>query len=348
MKKQAKPMLRDTILAVLNGNSFAIVVALIPSALLSQILKFLPQVTLVKSLESMIVLAQSALPLVAAFAVGMLLKFSMLEIGSLALATLIAAGNTLATPNGFTLNGSGVILNIILTTLIGALITPILNQLLGQLRMVFEPLSVLVIVGLIGQVTLPMMIKVQTIVGNMVAGATTTQPLIMGVLLGMLFAILVVSPLSSVGIATAIGLSGVGAGAANAGIVACSFTLALIGAKVNPLGVTLAHFLGSPKIQMANLLARPKIFIPTSIAAGMAGGVASLLSMNGTAFSAGFGFSGLIGPLTALQTSHGELIFMRVVVTFVLVPILLAVAMKYVFVHKATLVTPSELALEEL
>ncbi|MBM7544490.1 putative membrane protein [Weissella beninensis] len=348
MKQKPQQTFHDIILAVLNGNSFAIVVALIPSALLSQILKFLPQTPLVKNLEVVITLAQSALPLVAAFAVGMLLKFSMLEIGSLALATFVAAGNTVATANGFTLSGSGVILNIILTTLLGALITPVLHRVLGQLKMVFEPLLVLVIVGLIGQLTLPLMLKMQILVGKLVSGATNTQPLLMGVLLGVLFAILVVSPLSSVGIATAIGLSGVGAGAANAGIVACSFTLALIGASVNPLGVTLAHFIGSPKIQMANLLARPKIFIPTSIAAGLAGGVASLLTMHGTAFSAGFGFSGLIGPLTAWQTSPGSLLGLRVLITFVLVPVLLAFIMQFIFVKRLKLVEPAELAVAEL
>lgn len=72
-----------------------------------------------------------------------------------------------------------------------------------------------------------------------------------------------------------------------------SFTLALMGASVNPIGGTLAHFVGSPKIQMANMLVKPKLFIPTSI-----GAVATMLNIKGTPFSAGFGFSGLVGPLT--------------------------------------------------
>ncbi len=168
----------------------------------------------------------------------------------------------------------------------------------------------------------------------------------MGILLGMIFAFLVVSPLSSVGIATAIGLSGVGSGAANAGIVVASFTLAVMGSSVNPLGGTLAHFIGSPKIQMANMLTKPRLFIPTTIASAIMGGVATLFNMNGTPFSAGFGFSGLIGPVTAYSLSDKNVLsIVAVLITFIIASVILAVILKWVFMTKFKWIRPADLKL---
>ena len=89
-----KPQLavKPTIMAVLNGNSFAVVAALIPAALISQLLKALPQTGLVGQVEVMVALAQSTLPLIAAFVVGNMLRLSNLETASMALATFVASG----------------------------------------------------------------------------------------------------------------------------------------------------------------------------------------------------------------------------------------------------------------
>ncbi len=120
----------------------------------------------------------------------------------------------------------------------------------------------------------------------------------------MVFAVLIVSPISSVGIATAISLSGIASGSANLGIVAGSFTLAIMGASVNSLGTTLAHFIGTPKIQMANMLEKPKLFIPVMVNAAIAGAIGAIFNIKGTPMSAGFGFSGLIGPLAAWNETN--------------------------------------------
>ena len=190
--------------------------------------------------------------------------------------------------------------------------------------------------------TLPGMVAVQAAVGQVVASATAAAPLVMGILLGVIFALLIVSPMSSVGIATAIGLVGIGSGAANAGIVAAGLTLAVMGASVNSWGATIAHFMGSPKIQMANLLSRPKLFLPVVIAAAISGGVASLMMVEGTAFSAGFGMAGFIGPLTAMTESTGSAL------AFVVVPLAAAFLMKLIFIQKTQLIKAEELKLPEV
>lgn len=121
-----------------------------------------------------------------------------------------------------------------------------------------------------------------------------------------------------------------------------------MGARVNPIGGTLAHFVGSPKIQMANLLARPKLFVPLLIAAGISGFFASLMNLCGTPFSAGFGISGLIGPLTALQASSGDLLELRVLLGFFIIPALGAAAMHMLFVRVLHLIDPEELKLPQV
>ena len=212
--------------------------------------------------------------------------------------------------------------------------------------MLLQPLIVVLLAGGLGLVTLAPLRQVQVLMGTAVAAATHLTPLLMGALLGMAFAFLVVSPLSSVGIAMAINLSGVGSGAANAGIVVASFTLAAMGASVNPIGGTLAHFIGSPKIQMANMLLKPKLFIPTTIGAGIMGILATVFDVKGTPFSAGFGFSGLIGPMTAYglsnQSAKGVV---DIVLVFVVLPCVLAMTLKWLFIKKCHLIKPEDLKL---
>lgn len=193
--------------------------------------------------------------------------------------------------------------------------------------------------------TLPYSRLVSQWIGQLINTATTLQPLLMGIIVGMAFAALVVSPISSVGIATAISLGGIGAGSANLGIVAASFTLAMMGARVNPVGGTLAHFIGSPKIQMANMLSKPKLFIPILIAAGLSGGVGALFGITGTPASAGFGISGLIGPLAAL--SGGATLF-TVIIAFVVIPVIIAASVSYVAMHITHLIDATDVKLPEM
>lgn len=78
-----------------------------------------------------------------------------------------------------------------------------------------------------------------------------------------------------------------------------------LSSKVNGLGTTIAHFIGTPKIQMANMLKNPRLFLPVIASAGIAGLVGAIFKISGTANSAGFGSAGLIGPMAAYQEMAG-------------------------------------------
>lgn len=337
---------KQFIVTVLNGISLGIVITLIPSALVSQLVLLCPDNVLAKDISFMTTLIQSTLPLVAGFAVGQLFKLSIIDAGAIALATFVSSGVVTKTPTGMVINGTGVILNIVLVVLLATALTRLTTTIFGHFKMLLQPLFVVIVAGGLGLMTLMPLRQVQTLMGTAVAAATHLTPVLMGAVLGAVFAFLVVSPLSSVGIAMAINLSGVGSGAANAGIVVASFTLAAMGARVNPIGATLAHFIGSPKIQMANMLMKPKLFIPTTIGAAIMGMVASILSIKGTPFSAGFGFSGLIGPLTAYTYSDKTLSAgIQIILVFVILPGVLAFALKWLFIDKLHHIQPDDLKL---
>jgi len=89
-------------------------------------------------------------------------------------------------------------------------------------------------------------------------------------------------------------------------------------------------------MQMANIMSRPKLIIPIIINAGILGGLGALFNIQGTTMSAGFGFSGLIGPIAALnglgQVTLGSITLVTVLV--LILPIGLGILSNYVFEDK--------------
>ncbi|MEG0364416.1 MAG: PTS sugar transporter subunit IIC, partial [Erysipelotrichales bacterium] len=172
---------------------------------------------------------------------------------------------------------------------------------------------------------------------------TSLQPLIMSILLALSFSLIIISPLSTVAIALLISISGLSSGAANLGIVGTSFTLALLSYKENGLGCALVHFIGSPKIQMANFIKRPIMFIPSLFSAFLCGIISYLFAIQGTPISAGFGISGLIGPLAHLS-SEGFTSFnlFIVLIAFVILPIIISISSMYLFRNILKLVKPED------
>ncbi len=88
---------------------------------------------------------------------------------------------------------------------------------------------------------------------------------------------------------------------------------------------------------MANVFAKPKIMLPVICSAACTGVLAAIFNIKGTAMSAGFGFSGLVGPLAHLATTNGgayEII--KAAIIFAVVPIITG----YLFVKLFTKVIP--------
>lgn len=172
-------------------------------------------------------------------------------------------------------------------------------------------------------------------IGQGIASLLGLQPILISLLIAMIFCFLIVSPITTVGIALAINLSGIGSGAANLGICAASFGLCLAGWAVNLKGTSLAHVLGSPKISMANVLSKPKIMLPMLCSAAVLGVIGAIFNIQGTPASAGFGISGLIGPINALNLAKGgwsPVNILLIIIIFVGAPIVLNMIFNYLFI----------------
>ncbi len=179
-------------------------------------------------------------------------------------------------------------------------------------------------------------------IGQGIASLLGLQPILMSLLIAMIFCFLIVSPITTVGIALAINLSGIGSGAA-------SFGLCLAGWVVNSKGTSLAHVLRSPKISMANVLSKPKIMLPMLCSAAVLGVIGAIFNIQGTPASAGFGISGLIGPINALNLAKGgwcPVNILLIIIIFVGAPIVLNMIFNYLFIKVLKVIDPMDYKLD--
>lgn len=339
---------RQYTMNILNGISLGVVVALLPSALVGQLMQAVRQVfPAAAQIIMMTTFAMSLLPAIAAFCVGMYFKLNPIQISAVAIAAMIGSGVMSQKDGQFVLQGTGDIINTGITIALAVGLALILGNKFKNYTILLLPLLVIIIAGGVGILLLPSVRLIATSIGAAITHVTSLQPLVMGTLMGISFAVLIVSPISSVGIATAIGLVGISSGAANLGITAGSFLLAVYGSSVNHIGTTVAHFIGSPKIQMGNMLKRPRLFIPLALNAGIMGFLGAVFEIKGTPMSAGFGFSGLIGPLTAYHAMPTTVLsFIILCMLFVVLPVFLAYISKYIFVDRLQWIKPQDLLLE--
>ncbi|UQS85983.1 PTS sugar transporter subunit IIC (plasmid) [Nicoliella spurrieriana] len=331
MKKQASPI-TSGILNVLNGVSIGVIVTLMPAALLNELIGYLkpsfPQIAFIGTIVNFVMIL---LPVISGLCVAHYFKMKPLESATLALVASVGAGNWMVNPTGgFMVKGTGDVINIMVTIGFGVIVINLLGDRLGSYNVLLLPVLSLIIAGGLGMLTLTPVRMITKYIGDLALLATDLQPILMGIILGILFAVLILSPISSVGVATAISLTGIASGSANLGITAAAFALAIYGSKVNSLGTCIAHFLGTPKIQMANMLKKPKLFIPVAINAGIAGGIGAFLEIKGTPLSAGFGSAGLVGPINALK---GGASIITIIIAFLVVPVLLGLISKYLFMQ---------------
>ncbi|WP_042349411.1 PTS transporter subunit IIC [Bacillus massiliigorillae] len=335
--------MKDFFSKLLNGMSIGIVVSLIPNALLGEILKLIiPYAPALQSVLDITVFVMSLLPVLIGVMVGIGFKLSSIQTASVGIAAMVGSGVVQKTADGlFTLNGIGVVINTGITAALAVLFVQFLGNRLKEYSILLMPTLSILIPGMIGYFTLPIVKEVTGWLGVAVDNVTSLQPVLMGAIIAIIFCVIILSPISTVGVATVIMLSGIGSGAANLGIVAAGVGLAIASYKANSLGTALAHVLGSPKIQMRNFFMKPKIALPMLITAGILGALAGILNIQGTPFSAGFGLSGLVGPLNYMKLAEGGWSAGNISIMlsiFFILPIILNLGLIYVFSKKLKMI----------
>ena len=331
---------------LLTGLSIGIVVSLIPNALLGELLKvIIPHFAPAQTIFNITLLAMRLTPIVIGVCIAMQFKLTPIQTASVGMAAVVGSGIAKVAEKGaFTFAGTGDVINVAITAAIAVGLVMLLGNKLKAYTILLVPAIVVIVAGTIGIIILPYVKGITLFAGNIVNNFTTLQPILMGVLISICFAFLIVSPLSTVAVATAISLGGIGSGAANLGVVAAGFGLAICGWKANSFGTSIAHFLGSPKMQMVNLVKKPIIMVPILCNAAVLGALAGIFNIQGTPMSAGFGISGLIGPINALNLMGGYTTMNIILITliFVVAPIALGILFNYIFTKIVKIVSQED------
>jgi len=174
-------------------------------------------------------------------------------------------------------------------TKIDILVTPIVTILSGTL---------------VAKLICPIIAYVMYWMGYFINTATEMQPLIMGIIISVVVGIILTLPISSAAICAMIGISGIAGGAAMAGCCAQMVGFAVISFRENRWGGIVAQGLGTSMLQMGNIVKKPVIWIPATLASAITGPISTMifkLECNGV--SAGMGTCGLVGPLGAIQAT---------------------------------------------
>lgn len=293
---------KDFVTKILNGTAIGIVVALIPNAVLGGLFKFLagyhPLFGMLAQICSNI---QWLVAPMIGFLVGLQFGFNPMKSAIISAAAWIGSGALIPLSDGMYKIGLGDLINVMLIAALAVYVTILLGEKLGSLTIVLQPIIVGAGVGFIGLLILPYIQYISTAIGNVINSFTTLQPILMCALIAMSFSVLIVSPISTVAIGIAIGLTGLASGAANIGVASTASVLVIGSWKVNKAGVTIAVGMGGMKMMMPNIVKYPIMLLPVLTTSLISGITVKILGIMGDKVSAGFGYVGLVGPIKAMS-----------------------------------------------
>ena len=198
---------RTFIFNVLNGVALAIVVGMIPNAILGELSKYLSQYNDIFTKVAFVTQGiQYSIPILT----GVLIagQFKLTQLQTAVTAAFVGSGASTFTDNKWVIVGIGDLINTMITASIAVGIILLISHKLGSLNMIVLPIVGGAVAGLIGLLILPYTKLITLGLGDVINGLTNTQPIIMTILIAMIFSILIVSPISSIGIGLAIGISG--------------------------------------------------------------------------------------------------------------------------------------------
>ena len=134
--------------------------------------------------------------------------------------------------------------------------------------------------------------------GYFINYATTILPFFMGIIISVVVGMILTLPISSAAVCAMIGISGLAGGAAVAGCCAQMVGFAAISFRENKWGGVVAQGIGTSMLQMGNIIKKPAIWLPATLAAAITGPVSTcLFKLECTGVSAGMGTCGLVGPI---------------------------------------------------
>ncbi|MBS7262169.1 MAG: PTS sugar transporter subunit IIC [Eubacteriales bacterium] len=165
--------------------------------------------------------------------------------------------------------------------------------------------------GLIALLVGPGVAALMSGLNALIGSATRIAPFTMGVVVSVAMGMLLTAPISSAAIAIAIGLGAAGAGegsalAAGAATVGCCANMigfAVASFRENKWGGLIAQGVGTPMLQVPNIVRRPQIWAPAILTSAILGPLSTLVfKMTNIPSGAGMGTSGLVGQFGTYES----------------------------------------------
>ncbi len=163
--------------------------------------------------------------------------------------------------------------------------------------------------------------------GELTIYLITLRPFLMGGFIGVIFALVICSPLSSVALAFIVGITGVAAGSASMGITTIAFTLFVMALYNNGISKSIMLLLGGPKMMLQNISYKPQILTIGIIFCFILSGISAVYGFSNTTIGAGFGIVTGLGLLEALQANSS---YLFVVLFMLILPMLLGFIAHYI------------------
>lgn len=172
---------------------------------------------------------------------------------------------------------------------------------------VLVPILTIVTGGLVASWSGPGIAALMNGLGGFINQATQMHPLPMGILVSVVMGLALTAPISSAAIAISLGLEGLAAGAAAVGCCAQMVGFAVQSYPDNGLGGLISQGLGTSMLQFGNIMRKPLIWLPPTLASAILGPISTLLiKMPNNAIGAGMGTSGLVGQFGAWQSMQAS------------------------------------------
>ncbi|MDR2899108.1 MAG: PTS sugar transporter subunit IIC [Clostridiales bacterium] len=216
----------------------------------------------------------------------------------------------------------------------GALLASLVGVEIGRLvegktkfDLLLVPLFVILSGGIVGFYLSPILSAFMRQIGFFVNEITMLHPAPMGILLGIIVGIILTLPISSAALCIAINISGLAAGAACAGCCAQMVGFAVSSFRENKISGLISQGIGTSMIQMPNIIKNPWIWLPPTVAGGVAGLLSTtVFKMETSSVGAGMGTSGLVGQITTIDTM-GTSAILPILIVHVLIPIIISISL---------------------
>lgn len=227
---------------------------------------------------------------------------------------------------------------------VGAFISAVIGTELGKMVSNETPIDVVITPSvtalsgsIIGSLIGPSINNFMVATGEVINVATELQPIPMGILVAGIMGITLTLPISSTAIAIMIGIAGPASGAAVVGGCAQCVGFGIQSLRENGWGGFVTQSLGSPMLQVGNIVRNPLTFLPPTLAGMILGPlVTTIFPMESVSAAAGTGTSGLVAPLGALAEMSAQgyptiTIWFRIIIFCFIAPAILTWGISEVF-----------------